>query len=592
MSSRATSPAGADIAPGAATSAPRRWSLSTRGHLTALAVAILLPLVAAAALLLGRFAETEKMRYQQDALALARQLAFGIDRELDGMILALQALAIAPQLQDGDLGGFEGLARELLRYRGRNISLRDPAGRPLVDTRLPGSGGPPVAPAPEVRAADRIVFATGRPYVSDLILGMPDTEPLLLVDVPVIANGAVRYALSSTVTPDHLGAMLARMIPSPDWTASVIDRKDLIAARSRQAERFLGSVATEDLRRNTAQREGVWLGSTKDGTPVLAAYARTSHADWRIAVGAPLVLVEAPLWHLLLLLLAGAVLVLALSVVLAMWWARRLAAPMRLLAASATALGKGQMPQPITSSVREINQVGDVLVAAASSLRQHEQERDAVEERLRLLLAELDHRVKNTLALVQAMTRQSTGHAQSVEAFRSTILGRLRALAAVHDLLAAANWTGTSVVALAQRVLAPHQGAATRAEIGVENAVLPAMLAQDLALTLHELATNAVKYGAWSVPGGTVALEGTVATGTGSGPWLHLRWRETGGPSVTPPSRLGYGTTLVTAMLKHAHRGEVVLDWRHEGLVCTLQIPLGSPQDSAMPGAGRKPLPP
>lgn len=588
MASRSPSSLDAGRSSAPALPAPRRRSLSTRAHLIALTAAILLPLVAAASLLLARYAEAEKVRYQQDALALARQLAFGIDRELNGMILALQALAIAPQLRDGDLAGFRALARELLAYRGREIALRDRNGRELVSTRPEASPSPPPAtPAPAMPAAvaeaDGAVLATGRPYVSDLVTGAPGQEPYLIVDVPVLDGDTVRGTLSSTIAPEHLGAMLARMAPTPDWAASVIDRKDLIAARSRQAERFVGSVATDDLRRIATGREGVWIGSTKDGTAVLAAYARTDHADWRIAVGAPLALAEAPLRHLLLLLLAGAFLVLALSAGLAMWWARRLVRPIRLLAASAAALGQGLPPQPIASTVREINQVGDVLVAAAASLRRHERERDAVEERLRLLLAELDHRVKNTLALVQAMVRQSVGGAPSVEAYRDAILGRLRALAAVHDLLAAANWAGTPAAALVERVLAPYRSATARAEIRVGVTVLPAMLAQDLALTLHELATNAVKYGAWSVPGGTVAVEAGIEQASDAPPALRLCWRETGGPPVTPPARLGYGTTLVTAMLQHAHRGKVSLDWRQEGLVCTLWVPL--PAGPAAPSA-------
>src|SRR3954452_2278342 len=131
----------------------RRWELPIRAHLLALAAALLLPLVLAAAALLGRYAEAERDRYRQDALELARpdalalarqdalelarQLAGDVDRELDGMVLALQVLATAPALAAGDLAAFDAQARAVLRYRGANVALRDRTGQQIISTRLP-----------------------------------------------------------------------------------------------------------------------------------------------------------------------------------------------------------------------------------------------------------------------------------------------------------------------------------------------------------------------------------------------------------------------------------------------------------------------
>jgi diguanylate cyclase (GGDEF)-like protein/PAS domain S-box-containing protein len=341
-----------------------RRELSAQAHLLALATAILLPLLLAAGLLLWRYAEAERDRCRQDALELARQLAASVDRELDGMVLALQILAISPALAAGDLAAFDVQARAALRYRGANVVLRDRAGQQLVNTRLPRGAPLPVTSSPEVRAADATALATGAPYVSDLFVGTVSRQRLLFVDLPVLHDGAA-HALSMTLSPARLSELLAAGVPSPAWTASVVDRTGRIAGRSREAERFIGDLATEDLRRATAGTEGAWDGVTLEGTPVLAAHARPRLAPgWRVAVGVPRALVEAPLWRLLRLLLAGAALVLALATLLAGWWGRRLARAVRGLASAGIALGRGGSVQPIASPVREVNQVGAALAAA------------------------------------------------------------------------------------------------------------------------------------------------------------------------------------------------------------------------------------
>jgi two-component sensor histidine kinase len=199
--------------------------------------------------------------------------------------------------------------------------------------------------------------------------------------------------------------------------------------------------------------------------------------------------------------------------------------------------------------------------------------RKAAEERLRLLLGELNHRVKNTLTLIQAMARQTAERAGSMPAFVDVFGGRLRALAAAHELLVATNWSGAYLRELVRRALGPH-AAEAQVAIAVEDVAIPASVTQNLALAFHELATNAVKYGALSVPGGRVTIEGGVTVGA-EGRELRLVWREQGGPPVEPPASRGFGTLLLTQAVAYGHDGKVELNWRREGLVCTIRIPIG-----------------
>lgn len=192
----------------------------------------------------------------------------------------------------------------------------------------------------------------------------------------------------------------------------------------------------------------------------------------------------------------------------------------------------------------------------------------AAEERQRLLLAELSHRVKNILALVLSIARRTGRRAATIQAYQEALEGRVAALAAAHDLLTASGWREVGLVALARRVLAPHAEAG-RLRLEVGDAALGAPLAQTLVLVLHELATNAIKHGALSVPEGRVALRGGPEDSE-----LRLFWEESGGPPPREPRETGFGMAMLTRAIGHQHGGRVELDWRPQGLACRLTVPL------------------
>jgi len=201
------------------------------------------------------------------------------------------------------------------------------------------------------------------------------------------------------------------------------------------------------------------------------------------------------------------------------------------------------------------------------------------DERQVLLLRELSHRVKNSLAVTLAIARQTGERAADVAGFLEDFEGRLEALAAAHDLLSESGWLGASLAVLVRATLGPHDDG--RIAVRVENLALKPAVAQDLVLVLHELATNALKHGALSAPGGSVTLEGRVAGGE-----LVLAWREAGGPPVAPPEGRGFGTTLLEQAVAYRHGGGVGLDWRPQGLACTIRLPLTGVEAGTMPPEG------
>lgn len=189
------------------------------------------------------------------------------------------------------------------------------------------------------------------------------------------------------------------------------------------------------------------------------------------------------------------------------------------------------------------------------------------EEAQRLLAQEVDHRAKNLLAMVQATVHFS--NAETPEAIKAAIEGRIQALSNVHTLLAKSRWAGASLRTLVMDELNPYcPQDASRADIDGANMTLKPQSAQLIAMVLHELTTNAVKYGALSVPTGRVRVEWShAANGT-----LALRWIETGGPRVKPPTRQGFGTRVLDRALSTQLQGKLRFDWRTEGLVCEIEV--------------------
>ncbi len=194
-------------------------------------------------------------------------------------------------------------------------------------------------------------------------------------------------------------------------------------------------------------------------------------------------------------------------------------------------------------------------------------DRKEAEERQALLAREVDHRARNALAVVQSIVRLS--RASSVGSHIAAVEGRIRALAHAHTLLSESRWQGADLGKLVNEELAPYRvGEAERVEIRGAELLLEPAPAQTLALVLHELATNAAKYGALSVASGRLKVNWEMRRSS-----LMLSWIESGGPPVEPPTSKGYGTRVIRASIERQLGGSSMFDWRPDGLRCSLTIP-------------------
>ncbi|GJD97969.1 Blue-light-activated histidine kinase [Methylobacterium iners] len=217
------------------------------------------------------------------------------------------------------------------------------------------------------------------------------------------------------------------------------------------------------------------------------------------------------------------------------------------------------------------------LVGFLKILRDRTDAKRAAEHQA-LLVNELNHRVKNTLATVQAFTTQTLRSAASMNEARESITARLIALAQAHDVLTAENWDGADLAQIVADALRLHGGDGQRCQWQGNAVRVSARIALAVSMMLHELATNAIKYGALSNATGTVTVTWTMreagSDGTDAKLRLSLRWEERGGPPVTPPTRSGFGTRMIERGLANELGGEVRLSYEPTGVICTLDIPL------------------
>ncbi|MDP4005290.1 sensor histidine kinase [Methylobacterium sp. NEAU K] len=215
-------------------------------------------------------------------------------------------------------------------------------------------------------------------------------------------------------------------------------------------------------------------------------------------------------------------------------------------------------------------------------------DRRLAEERQSLLIRELHHRVKNTLATVQAIVGSTARTASSIESFYEAFVGRIKSLAHTHAVLTEDTWQTASLSNLLRSELRPYAevsvqgGADGRISLDGPAIDLPSEIAVPIGMAIHELTTNAAKYGALSNRTGRVAVTWSLEPG-GPAPMLRFSWRETGGPPVRPPSRQGFGSRLLQRVLITQVQAEVVTDYDPGGFSLTMRAPIPPRNDSLNP---------
>jgi two-component sensor histidine kinase len=498
-------------------------NLSLRARLALLVAGTTLPMILFAAGVVYLNHIRERQAAFDRVLETVRGVRLALDAEMRGITSGLEVLAASYSLRLGNLEAFRQSVDAFLKRfpEGAAISLADRDGRQLLNSNIAADETLP----PRVnRGLIEAVFRTGRPAYSNLFLGSVLPNRIIAVSVPVYRDGAVVYELSFTPPLIVFQDVIRRQQPGDEWTMSIFDRQGLNFARVPNPEQTVGQRASATLYphlfdKAEAQVETVSL----EGVPLLTAFTRSPLTGWTVAAGLPVVSLTGPLWQALGTTAAVGLILLGIGFGFALSMATRIAR-------------------------------GEALQA--------------------LLVNELNHRVKNTLTTVQAIAAQTFRQTPEPREALRKFEARLVALGRAHNVLSDERWETANVQDIVNEVLEPFATKdAHRLRLGASEARVTARCALTLSMVLHELATNATKYGAWSNPTGVVSLEWQ-RTRRDDGDWVRLVWRERDGPEVAPPARRGFGSRLIEQSLAGIG-GRATVEYEPSGLTCELECLCG-----------------
>jgi two-component sensor histidine kinase len=476
-----------------------------------------LPLIVFAAFIVFEDYEHDRRDASQRVLETVRSIRLVLDAEVTRITDGLEELALTNTLRNGDFDGFRHTASGFLAQYGKDgiLLVADREGRQLFSSTTTDT---PSLPLRNNREIVEKVFATKTRQYSNLFLGATTKRPMVTIEVPVISDGDVIYDISFSPPIDIFQSILDKQRPNDDWTISIFDRDGINFARVPNPKETVGKRATPlPFTTMSREAEATLQAISLESTPQITTFARSPLTGWTVAAGIAQGSLVGPLWRNLAITSAlGAVLLLT-----------GLAFAVRM----ATTIARGEMLHD-------------------------------------LLIEELNHRVKNTLAILQAIAVQTFRSASKAE--RETFEGRLGALAEAHNLLSKEKWRGSDLRDVIGRVLRPFLlDNQERVRMSGPSVPLSPRLAVVLSMIVHEIATNAAKYGALSNDTGTVRLDWEILAETAQ-PKLRLIWAEAGGPPVTAPVKHGFGSRLIERSARDQLRGEATIDFLPRGVVYTV----------------------
>jgi two-component sensor histidine kinase len=459
----------------------------------------------------------DRQEATERVLQTVRSIRLTLDSEMQRVTGGLQVLAMTDMLRNGDFDGFRRIALGFIEQysKGGVLLVADRDGHMLFSSTTTDA-----ASLPQRNNRDTVekVFRTKQPQYSNLFVGAVRQTQVVTVEVPVFRDGEVIYDISFAPPMEMFQRILEGQQPSQAWTLSLLDANGMIFGRVPNPDESFGKRTTPSILGDMLQRDEAAKPTVSlDGVNLMAGFAHSRVTGWIVAAGISESSLAAPLWRSLAIASAiGAVLLL-----IGFAFAMRMA----------TTIARGE--------------------------RLHD-----------LLIEELNHRVKNTLAILQAIAVQTFRSATQSE--REKFEGRLGALAEAHNLLSQERWQGSDLADVVKRVLQPYVlNSPERIKMFGPIVPLPPRLAVVLSMIVHEIATNAAKYGALSNDSGHVSLDWEVLEDDGTRK-LRLIWTETGGPPVVAPVQRGFGSRLIERSARDQLGGEATVDFLPRGVVYTV----------------------
>src|SRR5262245_28055008 len=508
---------------------------SLRSYLVLFAAALWLPLLLLAGVSLSRMAMLEREQLELRIESVSRDLTRMIDRELDHAISTLRTLASSRGLAAENLAVFLDRAQRALPHARSTIFLLDRDFKPIMNARV--SEGTPLPAITDLQTPKGVIMSL-TPQVSGVVIDGLTKAPVVHVEVPVILESEVRYILGMAIETSFFANVLRANAPDAIWVVGITDLNGLIVARSERHEEFSGKPLPGELFRQSRRELGAFRGVSAAGEAIVRVTSRSRNAGWLVSATVPQWYADAAQRQRHLWLFALALAGLICGGILAYFFAALIEQPLAQATEAAKDLGSGAVLEAHTSPLSEANALNSALSAASKELA-------ARAAHAALLTREVTHRSKNLLAVVISLTNQIARQSESVEEFRERLAGRLQALGRSKDLLVTDEWKGADLAELVRTQLRPFVDPdSSRLTLDGPPLFLHADAVRNLGLALHELATNAAKYGALTVDEGTIAVQWRLRGGE-RGTLLELSWVELAGCRARSRKRDGFGSLVL-----------------------------------------------
>jgi PAS domain S-box-containing protein len=348
-----------------------RWRLKVRSYLVVLVLVALIPVVTFGAVAIVRLAQLERATSEQAMREMARALSLAVDRELAGARSTLLFLAVSPHLRSGDLVAFHRQAVDTLTLRGTAIVLSTHSGRELINT-----SHPPDLPQGEELPALREVAETGRPLISDFLVGAVSRRPLVAISVPVFEGHRVRYVLSMALSPEALSSILLEQKFSSTAVGALYDRHGVAITRTQNTPAAVGTPGPPKLvAAIKAASEGWMRDVTVDGVRAYFAFSRSKFSGWTVSFAEPASSFDESLHRSLWAVGAGGIAAILLAVGMATLVGARIAGSIGALSSAAPAVLGGQRRFEISPSpLSEINDLAAALESARETMLRQSQD--------------------------------------------------------------------------------------------------------------------------------------------------------------------------------------------------------------------------
>lgn len=542
------------------TPAPQKRGRAIAVYLIALVLAMLIPALTVALLLINRTNDA-----QQDVLAALTEatvqaMGQSIDREITGMATTLRVLSTSQSLEEGDLATFHDRAVTALAGTGSYLIAVDEDYQQLLNTRV--AYGAPLGRSSDPDTAER-ALERGLATISPIFYGQVAQAYVFNVWLPVESAAPVRLVTLTQNAANLVPALQSRQLPT-GWHAALVDANNAIIAATADAHLAEGSILP--IRQDLADAAGsTWKQEELNGERVVTAEWRSGYTGWRVIAWASSAQVQKPLQESVLQLVLWGLAIAMLASIVAALIARRISSSVRGLQMDAARLGRGEAVYPRSYPIAEIADVSRALAEAS-------EQRQTADRDIRFLMRELAHRSKNQMAVIAAMAKQTARGATDVPSYVTGLERRIMGLARSTDLLLAHGRAGVMLDDLISQQLAPFRPPeAERVTISGPDLRINPQGAQILGMALHELATNATRFGAFAEDQGRLDLTWTIKNEA-----LSMRWREHLGRPLVVGERSGFGTIVLRTMVGGALGAQVDRVTHGDGVEWLFDVPLGA----------------